>query len=329
VTRWLGLFELATLAALLFAGLAAGALLALWPLLRTRLPGWHPRRSARVALLAATAPAWGPGLGVALCLAPGALGALGLGEDHCPHHGGHAHLCVHHPALAQGRAAAAVLGTAALASGLALLRGAGQLAGARRAMARLERESPGRLPGDVRLLASAAPVSLTLGALRPRVLVSEGLVEALPPAGLACVLAHEREHPAPRDALGALLAREWSWVRPPRLRRALLDALRLASERACDEAAALRVGDRLLVAETILAVERLARRRPTAPQQVFACAFGESDVAPRVEALLAEPMPAPGRRWAPAAALVALGLAGAEPLHHATEHLLRALLALF
>jgi len=327
--RWLGFLELATLAALLFAALAVCGSLALWPLLRSRLPRWHPRRAARLALLAASAPAWAPVLGVALCLAPGALGTVGLGEDHCPHHGGHAHLCVHHPAVAQGGAAAAVLGTASLGGGLALLGSAGRLARARRAVARLERESSARVAGDVRVLASAAPVSLTLGALRPRVVVSEGLLAALPPAGLACVLAHEREHAHRRDALRALLAHACSWPQPPRLRRALLDALRLASERACDEAAALRVGDRLLVAETILTVEKLARRRRPAPERALSCAFGESDVAARVEALLARPVPAPRRPWAAAAGLAALALAAADPLHHATEHLLRALLALF
>jgi beta-lactamase regulating signal transducer with metallopeptidase domain len=161
--------------------------------------------------------------------------------------------------------------------------------------------------------------------------VSEGLVAALPSAGLACVLAHEREHARRRDALRALLARACSWPHPPRIRRALLDALRLASERACDEAAASRLGDRLLVAETILAVERLARRHEPPAEGVLACAFGESDVAPRVEGLLAEPAPPPRRgvAWAAAAVVAALGLAAAGPLHHATEHLLRALLALF
>jgi hypothetical protein len=329
VTRWLGFLELATLAALGFGALAVCACAALWPLLRPRLRRWHPQRAARVALLMASAPAWAPALGLALCLAPGVLGGVGLGEDHCPHHGGHAHLCLHHPAVAQGGAAAALLGTAAIGSGLALLRGAGRLARARRSLAVLHQHASARLAGDARLLASAAPVSLSVGVLRPRVVVSQGLVDALPPAGLACVLAHERAHVRRRDALRALLASALSWPHPPRVRRALLDELRLASERACDEAAAAQAGDRLLVAETILAVEKLARRR-AAGEAALACAFGESDVATRVEALLGDPVPVPRRSlaWAVAAALAALGLAAADPLHHATEHLLRTLLAL-
>jgi hypothetical protein len=330
VTHWLGFLELATLAGLVFAALAVAATTALSPLLLPRLRRWHPRRAAQIALVAAGAPAWAPALGVALCLVPGVLGGAGIGEDHCTHHGGHAHLCLHHPAVAQGGAAAALLATSALAGGIALLRGARSLVTARRAVSRLERAGPGHRAGEAHVLASAAPFSLALGALRPRIVISEGLVAALSPTGLACVLAHEAEHARRRDALRALLARACSWPHPPRMRRALLASLRLAAERACDEAAALRVGDRLLVAETILAVERLARRHPPASDRALACAFGESDVPPRVEALLAAPVPAPPRRlgWAAAAGLAALCLAAAGTLHHAVEHLLGVLLAL-
>jgi hypothetical protein len=330
VTRWLGFLELATLAALLFATLAVCASAALWPLLRRRLARWHPELAGWAAFLVATAPAWAPALGVALCLAPGVLGGAGLGEDHCTHHGDHPHLCLHHPAVAQGGAAAALLGAAGIGTAFQLLRGAGQLARARRVVAGLAGHDPAPFAADARLLANEAPVSLAVGILRPRIVVSQGLVAALAPAALACVLAHERAHARRRDALRALLARALSWPHPPRTRRALLDELRLAAERACDEVAAGQVRDRLLAAETILAVERLSRQHAPAGAGALGCAFGESDVARRVEALLAEPAPAPRRRlaWAAAAALALLCLAAADPLHHATEHLLRALLAL-
>jgi hypothetical protein len=323
VSRWLGLLELATLAALLFATLAVAATAVLWPWLRRRLRHWHPRRAARAAFLAASAPAWAPALGVTLCLAPGLLGA-----DHCPLHAEHAHLCLHHPTAAHGGVAAALLGLAGLGAGLGLVSGARRLASAQRAIAGLHGERGAPFASDARLLASEAPVSLAIGALRPRIVISEGLVAALPPAGLACVLAHEREHVRRRDALRALVARVASWAHSPPLRRPLLAELRLAAERACDEAAAEQVGDRLLVAETILGVERLLSRRGAGGE--LACAFGESDVAPRVESLLAEPQHAPRRRpvWVTAAAAVALCIAAAEPFHHAIEHLLNTLLAL-
>jgi len=324
VSHWLGLLELAALASLVLALLAVAATLALWPWLRRRLRRWHPRRAARAAFLLASAPVLVPALGVALCLLPGFLG-----EDHCPRHAEHAHLCLHHPSAAQGGLVAGLLGLAALGAGRQLVAGARRLARAERAVAGLGGGKPAPFASDARLLASAAPISLTLGALRPRIVISEGLVAALPADGLDCVLAHEREHARRRDALRALLARAASWPYPPPLRRALLAELRLAAECACDEAAAEAVGDRLLVAETILAVEKLLGRRGAGGE--LACAFGESDVAPRVEALLAEPGLAPRRRpaWVTAAASTALAIAAAGPFHHAVEHLLSRLLALF
>jgi hypothetical protein len=324
VTRWIGFLELATLAALLFAAATSLATAALWPWLRAALRRWHPARAANAALGVALAPTLLPLAGLALCLAPGLLGS-----DHCPQHAEHAHLCLRHPALAQGAAAAALLAAAAAATPLALLLGAARLARARRALARL---APGaraqRGPGP-HVLASEAPLSLAIGVLRPRIVVSRGLVAALAPAELAAVLEHERAHARRRDALRGLLARTLSWPHLPRVRRGLLAELRLATERACDELAAERAGDRLLVAEAILAVERLAGARPLAP--ALAESFGPSCVAPRVEALLAEPAHAgPARRaWLAAGAMAAAAVAGADALHHATEHLLRAALSIF
>jgi hypothetical protein len=112
------------------------------------------------------------------------------------------------------------------------------------------------------------------------------------------------------------------------VRRELLAALALASERACDEAAAERTGDRLLVAETILAVERL--HAGAAAPRLLAASFGDGAVSARVESLLDEPAP-PGdvrRAWLHAAAAAATAVALAGPFHHALEHLLGAVLAL-
>jgi hypothetical protein len=121
-------------------------------------------------------------------------------------------------------------------------------------------------------------------------------------------------------------ARLLSWPHLPALRRALLAELALFSEQACDAEAARRVGDRLLVAEAILAVERLLAAR--APVEAAALpAFGGSPVAERVRELLApERTPPPAASTRGLAAFGALGvltaLALADPLHHATEHLI-------
>jgi hypothetical protein len=323
VTRWLGFLELATLAALLFAAALSLAGAALWPLLRRRLPARHPASAARWLWLAAAAPGLLPPLAIALCLLPSLLGA-----DHCLGHGGHAHLCLRHPAATLGAAASAGVALAAGAVGFALLRGGVRLAHAQRGLAGLAAGVAGPLAAGVERLASEAPVSCTLGALRPRIVVSDGLVRALLPASLTVVIEHERAHARRRDTLRALVARALSWPHLPGVRRALLAELALASERACDEAAAARTGDRLLVAETLLAVERLARGWPRAG--ALAASFGESAVPRRIESLLAEPRPRPpaGRVWLYTGAGVATTIPLIEPLHHAVEHLLGALLGL-
>jgi Zn-dependent protease with chaperone function len=181
---------------------------------------------------------------------------------------------------------------------------------------------------EAELLAADVPLALTVGAFRPRVVVSEGLVRALAPDALAAVLAHERAHVRRRDALRAWLAGALSRLHLPRIRRELLAALALASERACDEAAAEATGDRLLVAEAILAVERLA---PRAPAAALAASFGASAVPARVEGLLGDLAPPSEPRLVRlyAAAAVASAIPLTEPLHHGVEHLLRLLLLAF
>jgi hypothetical protein len=90
------------------------------------------------------------------------------------------------------------------------------------------------------------------------------------------------------------------------------------------------VGDRLRVAETLLAVERLLAGA-AAPAHPALLAVAGSSLPERVRGLLAEPAverPPRAARWATLGALALLAL-GAEPLHHATEHLLEVLLSAF
>src|SRR5262245_27907992 len=316
----------AALAGLVFTALASLAAGAAWPGLRRRFARAQPAVRARVAWLAACAPGLLPALAVALCLEPGALGALGLHADHCARHPDHAHLCLAHPSGALTPALAATLALAAAALCAAAGWEALALCRARRALARLG-SSRMELARGVSLVESESPFAFTAGLLWPRVLVSSALARALAPAQLGAVIAHERAHARRREPLLRLAARLLSWAHLPAIRRALLGELALASEQACDAAAARRVGDRLLVAEAILAVERLLSGGARSEVTAMLPAFGEGAVAERIEALL-DPEPAPRRpdsapRLAALAGLAILAaLALADPLHHATEHLL-------
>lgn len=160
-----------------------------------------------------------------------------------------------------------------------------------------------------------------MGWLRPRTLVSTTLARALSASELEVVLAHEGEHVRRRDPLRRLLAGLGTRVAGARVQATLLRAFDLATERACDEAAAGFVGDRLRVAQAILSVEAMVIGDH--PEGAVAVGMGGSSVAARVESLLAPPRALqvwPGRRVG-LVGVLALGLA-AQIVHHQLEHLI-------
>jgi hypothetical protein len=292
------------------------------------LPGMHPRHRAGLALAAAATPSVVPTLLVLACLQPGLAGLVGWHPDHCLGHAGHLHICVVH-AMAPLHApelAALLLAGAALA--WVLGRGAWELARTRRYMASLRSAARAGLGGDVRIAASDRPFSLATGLVRGEIWVSSALIDALSQDELDVVLEHERAHLERRDPLRRAAAATLSFPLWPSVRRSVLSELLLASEQACDEAAGRQLGDRLRIAEGILAVERLAGAALSSTPPGLP-AFGGCAVSRRVESLLEAEPPAPALR---AACWVALVLAAAalvvtaDPLHHATEHWLRLVL---
>ena len=275
---------------------------------------------ARGVWLAAIAPGALPTLLVALCFLPGLLAAAGLGHDHCTQHPEHAHLCLTHASLPLTRAGAGLLALAALLLGAALAPEAASWLRTRRWLAGIA--AAAGLGPDVTIVESPAPFAFAAGWLWPRVYLTTRLVEALPSPQLAAVVAHERAHARRRDPFARLAARVLSRAHLPHVRRGLLAELALATEAACDAEAGARIGDRLAVAEAILAVERLLGAATPAPAGLTG--FDGNAVAERVSALLADKPPAPPQRaWRLALGLGLIGaLASVEPLHHLTEHLL-------
>jgi Zn-dependent protease with chaperone function len=326
VSQALGTLALALLATLGFALATSLALALMWPLAARAIRRGHPARRAQWLFGIAAAPVLLPLGLLALCLLPGVVSALGLHADHCLDHAEHAHLCFAHPALALTAPLAWLLSGAALGLLAAIGLGAARLARAQRRLEPLRSAGRAALAADTHLVASTRPFSLALGLWRPQVLVSTALAERLAPQQLDVVLEHERAHARRRDSLRRLVAGVLSLPHWPRLRRALRDELGLACEQACDEAAAQRCGDRLRVAETLLAVERFASQLPQPAHPGLASIAG-SALDARVRSLL-EPEPAQPARIVWRAALLALPVAWllVDPLHHATEHLLSLLL---
>lgn len=322
---------LGTLALVAVAGIgfAAGTSLLLaisWPLLRRWSSRRHPEERARMALATALAPGVAPIVLIGMCLAPGVFGLLGLHADHCVHHLSHPHLCLVHPTAMLTAPSALLLGLCLVLLAGTALRVALRAARTRRAVEQL-RNAPSRcLAPGVRCIESERPFSLTAGRGRGEIFVSSALANALAPGELEAVVEHERAHARRRDGLRQLAALVLSWPYLPAARRSILAELELATEQACDEQAGRRLGDRLVVAEAILAAERLLASTPN-PSPGPLLAFGGSSVPARVRGLLAEAVAERGLAgWWMAGGLLLASSLLADPLHHATEHLLGLLL---
>ena len=253
MTAVLATLALAALVWMLAAAATSVGVALVWEALRRPLQRMHPATRARTALLAAIAPSALPTLLVLLCLAPGIAGLAGWPGEHCARHQDHAHLCVVHPTAALTPPLAALL---SLAAGLlfgTLGRAGAQVVRTHRHLAALRLAA--RRPGAPNLFVveSERVFSITTGIVRPRIWMSTALTESLQRNQLDVVAAHERAHARRRDPLRALAAGALSYPLWPSLRRKILAELAVASEQACDEEASGRVGDRLRVAETLLA----------------------------------------------------------------------------
>ncbi len=314
---WLGI------TGLLGAAAVSLALALSRPRLLLTLGRLAPARRARVLTTLCLAPlAAGVVLALA-CLLPSLYASLWPGLDHCTRHADeHLHLCLVHPPQATLGLTSLLIACGGAA--LVLVRavpGLVRLLRAGRVLARLRSVSnPVDLPG-VRSVDSDAVFSFTGGLLRPDIYLSRGLREQMQPILLAAVLAHERAHVHRRDVLRRHLAQLGALLHAPGTARALLSALELACEEACDAEAAIALGDRVQVAQAIVAVARLGPRPPPA-LAAGVVGFTAEALTHRVTALLAPPPSEPIRsRWPLAGAFVALVVL-APALHHATETVL-------
>jgi Zn-dependent protease with chaperone function len=167
------------------------------------------------------------------------------------------------------------------------------------------------------------PQAYVLGLLKPRVYVSQGLLDQTNKDDLAPVLAHERAHAARRDPLRRLIASAGLVLHLPGIAHLLDRLLTRTQEMAADADAARTVGDRVRVAESLV---RFARLR--APGRPAAVEFGSGDLEARVRELLDSRQPRGGGPSAAAligcsAALCLLALFAAHGLHYLGQALLR------
>lgn len=321
--------------------MSAGASLALWlgfasllaaagvstvsavlvPRLWTKLASVAPARRARVLLALCLAPAVAGSALALACLLPSLYAAIVPALDHCTRHADeHLHLCLAHPTAVplgfMGLSLLVGVFSVCLVRALFVLM---PVIRARRVLARLEVASEEN--GGVRLVDSDAVFSFTGGLWRSSVFLSRGLQARLSGSQLRAVLAHERAHARRRDVLRRHLAQLGALLHAPGVARSLIAALDLACEEACDAEAAAEVGDRVEVAQTIVAVARLGSRLPDAVAAT-AAGFTAEALTQRVQALLSSPPAETDRPRGLGLIAVAALVVLAPALHHATETIL-------
>jgi hypothetical protein len=146
----------------------------------------------------------------------------------------------------------------------------------------------GPAAGDLCVVDSARPDAYALPGRPHRIVVTTAMLRSLDPAEREALFAHERAHNAGGHHF-FLAAAEFAALCHPAL-RPVSGAVRLAAERAADEAAATAVGDRRLTARAI-ARAALAGQASDPERPGFAAAATTGPVPRRVTALLAAPRP--------------------------------------
>ncbi len=171
-----------------------------------------------------------------------------------------------------------------------------------------------RGPSGVVFVDDETPHAYAVGGRRPRIVVSSGLMRSLGAGERRAVLAHEAAHLRRRHHVHLRVLRLAAAVHP--VLRPAVRAGVLAVERWADEEAARSLGDRTLVARSLLRAA-LAGNGASAPAGVLAHSTS-GDVSRRVAALLAAP---PRPRWSVAAVSAMMVVAAILSPVYSADHL--------
>lgn len=268
-------------------GAVTGVLLAfIYPLIRPGLLTRHPRQRANALLGWAVAPV---GVGLfftSLLFMPSLLSRLGIPAGHCHDHAERLpHICLTNPLFTGSETLPWFLVSAltVLLTGFLVAQGTylHKFARLKSALHRASHEDG----ADYNLIHWRRPAAFTAGFWEPQIFISSRLRQALSTEHFQAVITHEQAHVRRRDPLRKYLGMALSLLHIAPTRRCILKDLTLATEQACDEAAAVEMGDGLPVAEAILAVQRLLHNSQSGLDAV-AVGFTSSESASRVEALL-------------------------------------------
>jgi len=311
-----------------FAGSTALLCAFLYPLIRGRLWFLPPAMRANHLLAWTVAPAVMGLLLTGSIFLPTVLSLLGIESDHCQvYAASFSYRCLLHPLASMERELPWFLLFPLSALGLIFFGRVGwELLRVHRLVGALTTASQLDPSRNIWIVESEWPLALVSGVLHARVFVSSRLVHSLSPPQLMAVLAHERAHLHRHDPAWYFMAQILSCFHTSWLRRRLLEDLSLAVEQCCDEEAAKEIGDRLLMADTIVQVERLFNKQFPSMLALLPSFVG-SHVVVRVESLLASPQERVPITYriigCTCMGLMVIGLMlVAEPLHQLTETVL-------
>lgn len=173
------------------------------------------------------------------------------------------------------------------------------------------------------LLPNRESLVFTLGWLKNRIFITEGLLDKCSDEDIDIILAHENEHIRRKDNIRLLLARLFTLFVPARLARRYMEDLHLFTEAACDFATARRFGQ-LDVADTLLRVQRLVPDRFVCLDGRLVSAFTGAEVESRIEMLLSDGTSPRALKYGSFLFIVVMLLLTfvlIDPLHHGIEWL--------
>lgn len=147
---------------------------------------------------------------------------------------------------------------------------------------------------------ASQPMMALVGVLRPRLLVTRGLIDALTGSELAASVAHEAGHRRALDNLKRLVMRTAPDCFTPAAARAIEHRWAAAAERAADRrATGGDAADRCALASALVKVARLMPAAPVPTVEPISLLVTDGDIAARVRVLLSDaPPPRPRRSTA-------------------------------
>jgi Zn-dependent protease with chaperone function len=288
--------------------------------LRRPLSRLSAAAQARVLLGAALLPAFAVASVMTAALAP----SFGWIIDHCAQPAKlhqHPHICAdHHDNVFPTMTVvflASLLACRLLWSGVRLARGTFLAAFTRRQLARVATRGDER---EMRVLPFDEPQAFVVGAVRPMLFVTQGLLSSQHREHLAPVLSHERAHVRRRDPLRRAVAMIVLGFHLPGIARWIEARLARAHEMAADAEAAREIGSGDRVVNALVALIR-AQRPP-----LEGMAFGGSDLELRIASLLdsrpKNDRPHRAVLLAAAGCLIAIVCVSADEVHHGVEIML-------